>query len=322
MKILSRLVCLWLAVIILFTFTGCPISFGAFAIQSAVYTDKQYYAYDEEILVRLDLTKEKHLLNPMITSGNLHIKIDESPYYDIVGESEIKVNDYYKNEFHDSHSYIFKIKVSDHISIPQAVNIRLKFDLDKSYKCEELPNYDGSNEYFFLISGTMLIADSQGVIITQESKGFSLGSAEQNSLRLLNESINREYNGGYATADDCIDRLVEYHYGNKVYIKESVGDGHLEYEYISPRLRAKVYCDFGELGNLGEENGAERIALTILDALYKGGMITESEYLAEKAFISDHGSEINPGFTPISDIWNKEMVPIDDSFYNCVLDLR
>ena len=278
----------------------CPIYFKA-------EVDSGIYGYGDEFEIRLAVT----IPNSYFGGGSLFVKLEESPYFEVIGDGEYEVNNFFLSATgSQTHSFIFKLKATNPSAVPEAFDFKIKFkptdeciNSIQHYSKDGMWYYDPDSEYFFGFRQLMFMSDSVGIIVSDWSQ------------KLFYDSINREFLSGIIDRDTYIDRLVEYNTEDRVYVNPT---GQNLVQYMSKNIRAEVklgeeYSHFFDLGT-DFEGICRIVAETVLEILRENGLITSEQYEAEKSYISEKGYCYGLKYTYY------ELIPIEEyvknNFYN------
>ena len=323
---------------------------------TAYATEKTNYEYGEAITFNLMMYVQKE---EYIKGGDLQVKLEESPYYEIVDEKtsiktieDVKNEKYYlaKNDKYPiTVSFTVKVTENTHGVVP--IVVKAKFDYDYTYSEFEsvggIPTYYEGKEYFYGFDSLMFIADDFGVWFGENTKDHSLIKSLQykvdgyvfvqdysdNWPEIGVDSLQRYKDSGYDT-EKLFDKAIEYNAHGGAYLKYSIRDGDQYYmDYFSPTLRARIYIDkddplvhqyhANDL-NTSEERRENRTDLMkkVLTIIYDSGKITEEQYLAEMELV-----DAKPGYNHYQGadyqaLFMNLKIHYSDETYDVVVDVR
>ena len=246
------------------------------------------FDYNEEFSINLKVSLGTYYLE----DGPFQIKLEASPYFEIVGDKEFTVTKLNSNENSVySMDFTFRVKATDPCNLPQAFDFKVKFNpteyfLDHaSRETNDGPwYYDPTDEFFYGFKKLIFINDSKGIILTDQGDVFEYE-------KFFYDSINREYFSGVIDENTYIDRLSEYRTHDKVDIWSNGVDTVI---YCSKNIRAKMTLgdEYKHLFNGSQGSFLETrplIASTILNILANKGFISEEEHQIEKAYLAEKG---------------------------------
>ncbi len=258
-------------------------------IEYEIKVDSAKHNYNEEFDIILTLEMwNAYLFN----DGPFHVKLMESPYYEIIGQDERIISDFGKDKRKETPVVDFKftIKPTNPCNLPNNVEFKIKFEANQSELKREASGYMGSirwyydldDEYFFTINHLTFINDSEGMLLAQ------------NANRAFYLSLNREYLSGTIDKDKYIDRLVEYIFNDTPYVDRS----YETFTYISKNVRAKLTLGIengyllDRYHSLTDENFTEGFTEIIKEALkilLDNNLLSYEEYINELNYISEKG---------------------------------
>ncbi len=251
------------------------------------------YELGEEIKLNLSLSRGD-LLVKYIADGNVHIKLMESPYYEIVGDGELVITDFddpkYMNgifsEAKEQIKYTFTVKVNEPTVLAQKLVFKAKFTPTKNLERYNLPD----EEYFYAMREIDFLADNTGVMFSGYSYAKYLNDGEYYSAEFLfNQSLEREYKYGVPLSE-LTHRAACLAGGYEIGLSaESKRAEQPIIYYMSPNLSLEVWHlynepmfeKFYELSHT-DTKGA---AAALLGILVEEGYITDEEYSREKALL-------------------------------------
>lgn len=250
--------------------------------------------YGEEFNISLDVT----IPRGFNAGGPVYVRLAESPYFEIVGDSVQVVSDPGDITKENKYQFTFRVRPISPTRLPESVNFQIKFiPTDEciqylSYEPEsgDWWYYDPSEEYFYGYKKLTFMNDSLGMLICDNTIPYG-------TTLLFYDSINRELMNGYIDKDTYIDRAYEYSLKNSVnvidkggYYKTGVGT----FEYLSPNIRAefritKSYEQFHSLYTNQENQQESRaeLAKILVGILYKNAHITKEQYDNEIRMIEE-----------------------------------
>lgn len=322
--------------------------------RAAYAVEKTKYEYDEAITFNLMLYVQKE---EYIKGGNLEIKIEESPYYEIDDKETTVVENIRDDEYRlgksDKYPIVvpFTIRVTENTHGVVPVVVKAKFDYDDTLSNSEtikgVPHYYEGEEYFYGFDSLMFIADDFGVWFDEDTKDHNLIDRLRHKMsgyvfvkdfsddwpEMGVDSLKRYKNSGYDT-DALFDKVIDYNGGGGAYLKHSIRDGDQYYmDYFSPTLRARIYIDKGDAllsqynakdFDTYEEKAENRTDLMkkVVATLYENGKITEEQYLEELELI-----DAKPGYnhysgTDYQQLYMKLDYHYSDEYYDVVVDIR
>ena len=277
--------------------------------------DSGMYEYGEEININL----KKYFGYPYYTyfsNGDLHVKIAESEYYEIVGRDEYVVEDFNSEKAKDTKkiSYKFTIKATEACSTEESVEFKIKANFDEAYwrgmttvKVDSPKGwlYDNSQEYSFSIYSLGFKTDSLGIILGE------------NSEVIFYDSINREYLNGILSKDDYACKVYEYCLKDRPivdidYDADLIGriTNESYFIYKTKYIRAEFYFttnrDYFMSLYDDKENPVEsdiELKKGLIKILYDEGYISSEEYECEINYIEE--SENKGGLRH----WPYDMMP-------------
>lgn len=298
----------------------------------SILTDSETYNFGDEISISVSLQAiSEHIEIPKQSPGALTVMLEDSPYFEIIGENSITFENILLKNYlcgNDEGNRLvatFKIKISEPTFMVGMLNILTVFS--------EYEDDSGIKKYENPLQGVNFIADSQGIIIAQYP--YSSNHYEEkdrvsiNPKFLFEESLDREYLAG-VPVETLIDRYVEFRNGNRLSLNREYVDGQYFVTYVSKDLRLKIYFSpeheaFKEFlyyhGGHSDEDMKE-FSKTFLRIALDNGAITEKEYNIEMNRIAD--SETEEGGSTYVFI-NSDVsfdIPKGDDYFNYVLDLR
>ena len=205
--------------------------------------DSGMYEYGEEINITLNLYFG-YPYYVFFNDGDLHVKIADSEYYEIVGNDEYIEEDFNSEKAKDIKkiSFKFTIKATEACKTEESVEFKIKANFDEAYwrgmttvKVDSPTGwiYDSSEEYSFSIYSLGFKTDSLGIILGEKSKV------------IFYDSINREYLSGILSKDDYVYKVYEYYLKDcpiarsHHYLNDGYDDPY--FEYCSKYIRAKIY---------------------------------------------------------------------------------
>ncbi len=299
----------------------------------SILTDSETYNFGDEISISVSLqATSEHTDIPKQSLGALTVTLEDSPYFEIIGENNITFenillkNYFYGNDEGNRLVATFKIKISEPTYMVRTLNIVTVF--------AEYENDSETKKYENPLQGVNFIADSQGIIIAQHpyssNRYAEKGRLSTNPKFLFEKSLDREYLAG-VPVETLIDRYVEFRNGNRLSLNREYVDGQYFVTYVSKDLRLKIYFSpdheaFKEFlyyhhGGHSDEDMKE-FSKTFLRIALDNGAITENEYNIEMNRIAD--SETEEGGSTYVFI-NSDVsfdIPKGDDYFNYVLDLR
>ena len=264
-------------------------------IDYEINIDKKDGNFNEEIKVSIKLFMISDFLNYFF-DGPLYIKLDESLYYEIVGNNEFIVHDFNTEEYFLSNTrktigVTFIIKPLEYSFFVNHLNIRIKFNTDvdylrKHYLFNNDSNFyvDLSKEYFLNIPNLVYVINSNGIHFSGFSNLDSMGDIKD---ELFYSCLNDEYNEKNIYEEDYINYVYEYITDKKVYIKfMDLND----IRYVSKNIRAHFILseDYSYLIENKINAEYDVIAKELIYILYESGEINLDLYNKEIQYISEN----------------------------------
>ena len=301
-KILSLVLVLAMALAMLVSVTGCmapPMPMLEYKISAGWWN---YYDLGDEITVTVRLGRDSF---NFIGEGDLYVRIAESPYYEITGSEEYRVENFHAfspvkgNKYPLEFKFTIRVTEASYVSVPVVIAMKIDYTKKPDYMVGNLDRtYFEGEEYFFRVSDLMFISDDQGVIFTS-SVSSDRSSSQQGRPswmtreRIIAQSLRRQYKNG-ASMEDMMDRIAyEQAEGGSLYRVETTDDRPTSISYISPNMRAKIYIKPGsDLENIitsGEDIDGQLIVSALLATLTENGNITPAESAAELIYAQAHG---------------------------------
>ena len=254
--------------------------------QYRITTEKTTYSYDEELEITLEIGFDSFSL-PASIGDYFHAKIEESEFYEILGQQEyiLKDFDYYdycgKTESKYPIVYKYKIRpVKESFGLSR-INFAFKFN-SEYYKGQQEWNshiltygnwwFDFSNEYFFHIRGMYFINNKDNIELSVD---FS---------NLVKNNLLADYNNGLVDKETYMDRYINSVVNiDGIAISQSFG----EVEYYSENVT--IYLKFKDQENevyltikkLIEERKLKEASKIIFETAFKYGDITQEVYEKE-----------------------------------------
>lgn len=274
--------------------TAEPMSYGDMpsirpVISYRISADSGKYDVVEEFEITLLL----RVNDSRILDGPFHVKLAESPYYEIVDKNEQIIPNFCKSDYAQNPEieFKFKIKATAPCDIPSRFEFKIKFNADKKKyegqysKHANSESYcDFSDEYFITVCDLGFVINSKNIFISESVQD------------LFYSTTNHEYINGTITKDEYIARVTEYLYYGSAAVKR-YDDNH--YSYYSRNIRA--FFTLGEeykyLSNYFDKNdsddpyfeGYSGTAYDLLDILLKNNLISNAEYENEKIYLNENG---------------------------------
>ena len=281
----------------------------------SITTDKETYSYGDEIEITLSLQFSRRRMEDGL---NYIIYLEESPFYEMLGEREylfvnINERDYSCSDGAEKRFLTkFKVKIDEPTYTTQAFKFAVA-----CYSEEDKENE--SNWFIRTLRDVFYIGDLQGIMIHQmpysynhfDGEGhwtprphFSLGQKE-----ILVASYNREYQAG-VSVEELIDRYVrdDYDMKNRIFYYGSSTESEdysCEYyylSYVSSGVRFKIYLPKdNECVKLYKERSVfyatndeavKEYLEKLLSFALENGAITEEEYTAEISYIFDGEEDV------------------------------
>lgn len=255
--------------------------------------DSGMYNYNEEINITLNL----YFGYPYyiyFSEGDLHVKISESEYYEIVGKDEYIVENFSAERAKEAEklSYKFTIKATEACKGIESVEFKIKANIDAFWSGtngaigDPAGWYcDKSWDYCFTIFSLGFKSDSQGIILNEYKE------------RLFYDSINREYLSGVLSKDDYIYKFYEYYLDDSVILSVNYVDDNANkpyFKYLSKNIRAEFYlttsCEYFMSLYNDEENPIEskyELKKRLIKILFDEGYISSEEYECEINYIEE-----------------------------------
>ena len=277
------------------------------------------YNIGDEVEITISLKPD---LPGYCKEGEFRIKIADSPYYEIVGDSEYVVSDFAKADFDLTKllNFKFTIRPTSTCDLRERLNFKIKFnptdyfEREAKYFTNNTIHYfycDFSEEYFFTIGHIEYVIDSQGMLLgTRDNPPFY-------------DSLNREYLAGAIDKDSYIDKFINYLAGGATIIYYDYNNA---FHYLSGNIRAKITINdeyshlIGQYHSSEEENLHE-IARDLLKIMLDNNAISSEMYETELHHLEsvELKSKIKP--TPLY-----SLVPFDDYFrahyFDFVVDVK
>ena len=249
--------------------------------------------YNEEFDIHLNLKVGRYYCG-YIAEGPLYVKLEESPYYEVIGESEYITPDFSNHEDRDTLSLDFKftVKATAPTKIIEQFKFKIKFTPHESF-WEEAPFLslgedsfycNTEEEYFFTISALNFMSDSQGII---------MGAG---SPRLYYDSINREYlSGAIKSYDDYVTRVFECITKDIPHLQMRPADAYNKNRcsYLSKNIIAAFYLE-ESFDSIYEKYSSEiqtdkkEAAKELIEILYSQGLINSDQYEEEVEYIDSN----------------------------------
>ena len=318
-----------------------------------ITTDSETYSYGEEI----NITAKLHIRNPAILDvyekrlqTDLTVVLEESPYFEIVGDSSVYFENINTSDYLCSEKYKtpqndlvanFIIKINDPSYTVNEAIITAKFE-------GTLPNVeiDFYEEKTFRWPAMIYLGDTQGVIV-ETSRSYIHGGKHKYSIfadesspllvsdrnyELIAKSLNREYAAGMSR-DEIVNRYYELFLGddyavNISSIAKEIGRNQYERScecyYISTDLRIKVYIP-GENANyqfMNSGNGYKATAYRILLFALENNLITTEEFTNEIQRIDRNKDSHSSRIPKYSIEFPGCTFPSDFNVFDQIIDLR
>ena len=246
--------------------------------------------YNEEFDIHLNLKVGRYYCG-YIAEGPLYVKLEESPYYEVVGKSEYITPDFSNHEDRDTLSLDFKftVKATAPTEIIEQFKFKIKFTPHESF-WEEAPflslneHYFYCNtdeEYFFTVSALNFMIDSQGIIMGAWNP------------QLFYDSINREYlSGAIKSYDDYVTRIFTCITEDMPHLQMRPADAYNRNScgYLSKNIIASFYLD-ESFDSMYDKYSSERqmdkkeAAKELMGILYSQGHINSDQYEEEIKYI-------------------------------------
>jgi hypothetical protein len=266
---------------------GGPEAFLSSDIDFVAEVDSGIYDYNEEFDIRLTVS----MYTSYVKEGPLYVKLAESPYYEIVGDSEFIVSDFGNQDSREQvNEFVFRVKPTNQCSSVEAFDFKIKFTPTDQLKLSPYENYawyrSPDEEYFYGFYKLSFINDSVGMLINDG----------EGKTKTFYDSINREYKNGTLDKDSYIDRLYEYNLNDSVNLEVSYVNGKASqpyFKYSSKNIRAEFYLkeDLEYLISLFDdrtEEPSDILSKKLINILYENGYITEEEYKNEIKYIENN----------------------------------
>ena len=323
--------------------------------RSAYAVEKNKFEYGEDITIYMMIST--YSLEQRIDGGDLHVIIEDSPYYEIVSENtEYTIENITDSQYVGASSknepfpilLKFTIRINGKDDMDPGVNeviFKAKFNYIETRRGADIPNDYKGEEYFYGFNSLMFVADDFGIWFSENREehnsapqqkywreGYIFVKDDLDDWKVLGvESLDRYANEGY-TQEALLDKIIEYNSGGKPYLTYDIegGNQYCMY-YFSPTLRAKIQLNeddelLTQFHNKDfdtyEEKANNRTDLMkkVIALLYEKGAITEEQYNVELALI-----EANPGFNYVKVQYKNFVnfnVPHGDDYYDVVVDVR
>ena len=290
-----------------------------------IFVDKNRHSYENvfDIYVRDIYPWYEYA----VKDGLFSIKLEESPYFEIIGASEYSVPDYNASN-NMNMEFKFTVKATYPCSLPEWFVFKIKCEYDKE-KEQELRreaiymdcNFD--EEYFFTIKDLLYINDSEGMILGESGR------------KIFYDSLNREYlNHVIESKTEYFSRVFEFESGDKPYISVDADDTYISYQSKNIKVRlylSQEYLFLYDKFLQHDSNLNKDIAIDILNIMVENNVIPTAVYEKELQYIETReigrgGIHIAYGFIIFEDFnWgnmpeyiyeeNQENV---ENIYNCV----
>ena len=265
---------------------GGPEAFLSSAIDFVAEVDAGMYGYNEEFDIRLTVS----MYASYVKEGPLYVKLAESPYYEIVGDSEFIVSDFGNQDSREQvNEFVFRVKPTKQCNLLEFFDFKIKFTPTDQLKLSPYENYawycSPDEEYFYGFNKLSFINDSVGMLINDG----------EGKTKAFYDSINREYKNGTLDKDSYIDRLYEYNLNDSVNLEVSYVNNKTSqpyFKYSSKNIRAEFYLkdDLEYLISLFDdrtEEPSDILSKKLINILYENGYITEEEYKNEIKYIEN-----------------------------------
>ena len=259
-----------------------------------IKVDSRRFDYNEEFTISLTLRVGRYYCK-YIAEGPFYVKLEDSPYYDIIGENEYITPDFSSSEDIKTLSLDFKftVKATNPTSVIEQFKFKIKFTPHDSFweeasmwsRSEHYFYCDTDEEYFFTVSALNFMSDSQGII---------MGSWNP---RLFYDSINREYlSGSIESYDDYVTRIFECITENKPHLNMSSADNYNRNKgfYVSKNVKADFYLEESfdsvyEKYSSESQRDKKEAAKELMAILYSNNLIDSNQYEREIEYIDDNG---------------------------------
>ena len=156
--------------------TAEPMSYGDMpgmppVISYRISADSGKYNVGEEFEITLLLRVNDN----RILDGPFHVKLAESPYYEIIDKDEYVISDFIKANYSSNPEieFKFKIKATSPCKTPDRFEFKIKCNADyKKYEGQYIkhPNSEGycdfSDEYFITVCDLVFLIDSKNIFIS------------------------------------------------------------------------------------------------------------------------------------------------------------
>ena len=258
-----------------------------------IRVDSGRFDYNEEFDIYLTLRVGRYYCN-FIAEGPLYVKLQESPYYEVVGKSEYITPDFSNHEDRDTLSLDFKftVKATAPTEIIEQFKFKIKFtpheDFEKEAPFLSLNEHyfycNTEEEYFFTISALNFMSDSQGIIMGAWNP------------QLFYDSINREYlSGAVKSYDDYVTRIFTCITEDTPHLQMSPADKYNRNScgYLSKNIIAAFYLE-ESFDSMYEKYSSEiptykkEVAKELIEILYSQGHINSDQYEEEVEYIDSN----------------------------------
>ena len=248
-----------------------------------IFVEKNKHNYEELIDIYVNEVQAQHIIHA-INDGPFYIKLEESPYYEIVGQKEYLMENF---ETDDVLDFKFTIKATYPCDFPEWFVFKIKCDYNEE-EVEKLVS-EGSlyvrdcnfeDEYFCTIKDLAFINDSNGMIIGEFDD------------TIFYESLNRQYaNGTISSKFEYMNKLYQFISNDKPFVNVEKNNTVI---YESKNLKAclilgqeydYLYDMYGQ-----KEDNLNDIAKTAMGILYKNSIISFSVYESEIRYIEERGT--------------------------------
>ena len=274
--------------------TAEPMSYGDMpsirpVISYRISAGSGKYDVGEEIEITLLLRVNDN----RILDGSFHVKLAESPYYEIVDKNEHIIPDFCISDYAQNPEieFKFKIKATAPCDIPSRFEFKIKFNANhEKYEGQYIKSsnsegyYDNSEEYFITVRDLCFVTNSENIFISK------------NVQDIFYSTTNHEYINGTITKDEYIARVTEYLYYGSAAVKR-YDDNH--YSYYSKNIRAFFTLgeDYEYLSSCFDNNNSDdpyfegylSAANDLLDILLENNLVSNAEYEIEKTYLSENG---------------------------------
>ena len=134
-----------------------------------IYVEKNRYSYEQEFEIHINNIIPEFSYANALLAGELSIRLEESPYYEIIGQNEYLVSEFNPTDV-DRLNFTFKIKATYPCDSPEYFVFKIKCPYDKEMVEKKFPypenvNCNFDEEYFFTIKDLLYINDHNGMTI-------------------------------------------------------------------------------------------------------------------------------------------------------------